>query len=173
MSSSSSSFPSPLSHGSSDQKTSKYIYNLAPKLNYPLSIGAPGISFPPSQLPALTRTDSTSPLPHPTGCKHCLPVLFYPAHCELHFHLRPIIPSHLTFCFCCSRFTASQDGDVSDRAEYCGICGTSYRRRFARGRRMIDMRRPGEKQERLRKWYNESTMLKEAGGLDLVRMGMN
>ena len=116
-------------------------------------------------------SDSTHPLPNSSGCRHCLPVLFYPAHCELHFHLRPIIPSHLKFCSSCSRFTSCQDGEVSDREEYCGRCATAYRRRFARGRRMIDMRRPGEKQVRLRKWYNETTTLAKIGTYDLIRMG--
>ena len=33
------------------------------------------------------------------------------------------------------------------------------------------MRRPGENQERLRKWYNEKTMLAKIGEFDLIRMG--
>lgn len=33
------------------------------------------------------------------------------------------------------------------------------------------MRRPGEKQVRLRKWYNETTMLAKIGAYDLIRMG--
>ncbi|EDO00482.1 predicted protein [Sclerotinia sclerotiorum 1980 UF-70] len=32
------------------------------------------------------------------SCHHCCPVAFFPAHCELHFHLRSFIPSDLTFC---------------------------------------------------------------------------
>lgn len=39
----------------------------------------------------------------------------------------------------------------SDSREVCGTCGISYRRRYERGRRMLDMMRPGEKQLRLNK----------------------
>jgi hypothetical protein len=39
------------------------------------------------------------------------------------------------------------------------------------GRRMIDVRRPGERQERLRRWYNESMLGGEVGPFDLVRIG--
>ncbi|KAG0646252.1 Cytochrome c oxidase assembly [Hyphodiscus hymeniophilus] len=95
------------------------IVNIAPTLDFPLGIGAP---------------DSCEPLPRRSGCRHCLPVLFYPAHCELHFHLSStapsgslgsIIPPHLRFCSCCQYFTACEDGNLSDRAEYCGaLVGT-------------------------------------------------
>jgi len=43
------------------------------------------------------------------------------------------------------KFTHSSDFD----GNVCK-CGVAYWRRFERGRRMIDMLRPGDKQERLR-----------------------
>lgn len=74
--------------------TSKYIYSLAqysdatarkgntidPILSVPLAIGAP---------------DSACPVVKKSGCKYCTPVLYQPAHCELSFHLRGFMPSHL------------------------------------------------------------------------------
>jgi hypothetical protein len=125
----------------SDIRSSNYIYSIISPTtsHYPLDIGAPD-----SEHPVITKS----------GCRHCLPVLLYPAHCELQFHLRSFIPKDLTYCKRCNVFTKFEDKSFSDSKNFCGQCETGYWRRFERGRRMIDMRRPGEKQERLRKWYN-------------------
>ncbi|KUJ18249.1 uncharacterized protein LY89DRAFT_684174 [Mollisia scopiformis] len=122
----------------------KYIYELSPPfLNpHPMDIGAPF---------------STDPCPKVEGCKHCVPVLYHPAHCELHYHLRSFMPKELKFCSGkCHRYTKCEQQGYSDSSEICGECGTSYRRRYERGRRMLDMMRPGEKQIRLNKWYNST-----------------
>lgn len=110
--------------------------------NLPLTTGSPSSTLP-------------LPLPKNRSCKHCVPVLYYPAHCELHYHIRNFIPRHLQFCSGpCKRYTRHESKGYSDSAEHCGKCGVNYSRRYQRGRRMIDVKRPGEKQERLNKWYN-------------------
>jgi hypothetical protein len=123
---------------------STYIYSISPRItteSHPLTIGAPGSSFPVEKI---------------EGCKHCVPVLYFPAHCELHYHLRGFIPKELNFCGGqCGKYTKCEQKGYSDSEEYCGTCGISYWRRYERGRRMLDMLRPGEKQERLCKWYND------------------
>jgi hypothetical protein len=122
-------------------RSSKYMFTLlAPFTNsIPLSIGAP---------------DSQHPVIKGSGCHHCVPVLFYPAHCELQFHLRSLIPPQFKYCARCEKFTKCEDKGFSDSEKFCGGCGVTYWRRFERGRRMIDMERQGEKQRRLRKYYN-------------------
>lgn len=51
--------------------------------------------------------------------------------------------------------------DVRDRHKMgitervCGSCGVRYWKRYERGRRMLDVERLGEEQERLRMWYNQ------------------
>jgi hypothetical protein len=72
----------------------------------------------------------------------------------LQFHLREFVSEEFTYCKSCEKFTKCEDGEFSDARTLCGKCGIGYWRRFERGRRMIDMERPGEKQVRLRKWYN-------------------
>jgi len=122
----------------------KYIYTNSPRItpeSHPLTIGAPGSSFPVEKI---------------EGCKHCVPVLYFPAHCELHYHLRGFIPKEFNYCGGqCGKYTKCEQKGFSDSEEYCGTCGVSYWRRYERGRRMLDMLRPGEKQERLCKWYND------------------
>ncbi|KAF8863558.1 hypothetical protein BDZ45DRAFT_798154 [Acephala macrosclerotiorum] len=123
---------------------SKYIYRLSPPYvnSHPLDIGSP---------------HSTNPLPKIEGCKYCVPVLYHPAHCELHYHLRSFIPKELNYCSGkCQKFTLHEQEGYSDSKEICGECGTNYRRRYERGRRMLDQLRPGEKQLRLNKWYNSA-----------------
>ncbi|TVY76079.1 hypothetical protein LSUE1_G004706 [Lachnellula suecica] len=118
-----------------------YIYKLNPPKRFPLDMGAPD-----SHYPVVSHS-----------CRHCVPILYYPAHCQLHYHLRPFIPAPLTYC-CgeCSKFTFCEQSEASDHKTVCGTCGTQYRRCYERGRRMLDMRRPGPGQHRLRKWYNLS-----------------
>ncbi|KAH8818178.1 hypothetical protein F5882DRAFT_512489 [Hyaloscypha sp. PMI_1271] len=120
-----------------------YMYTISPRISpqsHPLSIGEPSSAFPVEQI---------------EGCKHCVPVRFYPHHCELHYHLRGFIPKKFNFCGGqCGKYTLCEQKGFSDSHEYCGTCGVSYWRRYERGRRMLDMLRPGEKQERLCKWYN-------------------
>jgi hypothetical protein len=122
---------------------SNYMYTISPRISpqfHPLSIGEPSSAFPVEQI---------------EGCKHCVPVRFYPHHCELHYHLRGFIPKKFNFCGGqCGKYTLCEQKGFSDSHEYCGTCGVSYWRRYERGRRMLDMLRPGEKQERLCKWYN-------------------
>ncbi|CZR53223.1 uncharacterized protein PAC_03101 [Phialocephala subalpina] len=121
---------------------SKYIYRLSPPYlnSYPLDIGSPS---------------SAHPCPKIEGCRHCVPVLYHPAHCELHYHLRPSVPKELNYCSGrCQKFTLHEQEGYSDSKEICGECGTSYRRRYERGRRMLDQLRPGEKQIRLNKIHN-------------------
>ncbi|KAH8599421.1 hypothetical protein B0O99DRAFT_390645 [Bisporella sp. PMI_857] len=98
--------------------------------------------------------DSEHPVIQSQGCKFCLPVLYYPPHCELNFHLRPFMPSHLNFCVSCEKYTRAENTAFSDANLHCGLCGVNYSKRFERGRRHIDMQRPGEAQLRVRKWYN-------------------
>jgi len=106
----------------------------------PLSIGSPYSDWPVIRV---------------SGCKHCCPVLYYPAHCELHYHLRSFIPRHLTYCSgLCGKYTMHERSIASDAKLWCGSCNGNYRKRYERGRRMIDMSRPGEAQARLRKWYD-------------------
>ncbi|TVY43717.1 hypothetical protein LSUB1_G000656, partial [Lachnellula subtilissima] len=123
---------------------SKSIYSLnalKPRTRrIPLNTGAP---------------DSSHPIISPNSCKYCCPVLYYPAHCQLHYHLRPFIPQHMNYCSgACAKYTKRASG-VGDR-DSCGDCGISYRRCYERGRRMLDMQRLGERQPRLRKWYNHT-----------------
>lgn len=121
-----------------------YMYTISPRITpdtHPLDIGEPGSEYPVEKR---------------EGCKHCVPVRFYPHHCELHFHLREFIPKELNFCGGqCRKYTRCEQKGYSDSHEYCGTCGVSYWRRYQRGRRMLDILRPGEKQERLCKWYND------------------
>lgn len=132
---------------------SKYFHTKVPiSLNLP-SLAYPG-TYTSRQLIPLILGNPDSPLPVSTsGCKHCLPVLYFPAHCELSFHLQSWVPAGLKFCLPCEKFTAPERHDVRE----CGSCGTSYNRRFERGRRMLDMRKGIEySQERHRKWYNRN-----------------
>ncbi|KAL5324152.1 hypothetical protein ACEPPN_008696 [Leptodophora sp. 'Broadleaf-Isolate-01'] len=98
-------------------------------LSLPLSSGSPS---------------SATPHPHATGCRHCVPVLYSPAHCELHFHIRSFFPSRFTYCSNCDRFSEYEKKEFSDSREHCGGCGIGYRRRFVRGRRLLDL---GEERE--------------------------
>ncbi|KAE9375459.1 hypothetical protein N431DRAFT_502353 [Stipitochalara longipes BDJ] len=122
----------------------KYMYTISPPIDpysHPLTIGEPSSGFPIKQI---------------QGCKHCVPVRFYPHHCELHYHLREFIPKELNFCGAqCQKFTRCEQDGYSNSHEYCGTCGVSYWRRYERGRRHLDLQRPGEKQLRLCKWYND------------------
>ncbi|KAG9232285.1 hypothetical protein BJ875DRAFT_89411 [Amylocarpus encephaloides] len=92
------------------------IYALAP--SFPCH--CPSNSTPRS-LPLTTGASSSAhPVPQKKGCKHCLPVLFYPAHCELHFHIWAEVSGNLTFCGgTCGRFTRS----VQDRGSVVGGLG--------------------------------------------------
>ncbi|EKD12810.1 hypothetical protein MBM_09039 [Drepanopeziza brunnea f. sp. 'multigermtubi' MB_m1] len=80
---------------------------------------------------------SHNPLCKELGCRHCVPALYSPAHCELHFHLRSLFPRHLTYCYNCEMFTSHEKKGYSDSGEYCGICTAKYSRMFERGRRHI------------------------------------
>ncbi|APA16316.1 hypothetical protein sscle_16g110860 [Sclerotinia sclerotiorum 1980 UF-70] len=108
----------------------------------PLQIGRPESRFP--------------VIPGPEhSCHHCCPVAFFPAHCELHFHLRSFIPSDLTFCAGqCQMFTQCESFD----SESCGACGRSYKKQFERGRRMIDVMRP---EGRVNKWFEQPRLDRE------------
>ncbi|KAH7356875.1 hypothetical protein BKA65DRAFT_495652 [Rhexocercosporidium sp. MPI-PUGE-AT-0058] len=111
-------------------------------LSLPLSSGSPS---------------SVTPRPQPTGCRHCVPVLYSPAHCELHFHIRSFFPSRFTYCSNCDRFTMYEMSEFDDerKRECCGGCGVAYRRRFVRGRRLLDL---GVEREVKRgsRWFNQS-----------------
>jgi len=116
--------------------------------------------IPRPHLPSGLQTgapDSATPLPlvYNRSCKHCVPVIYFPAHCELHYHIRSFMPRDLTFCAGpCRKYTRCEQNAYSDSANFCGACGVSYKRRYTRGRRMLDLNRPGEKQVRLTKWFN-------------------
>lgn len=119
---------------------SKYLYRLRSPLmsTFPLEIGSPF---------------SINPYEGPGNCKFCCPVLFQPAHCELHFHLRKFIPKEMKYCAAtrCQKYTKCENKGYSDSHEYCGQCGVSYRRRYERGRRVLDQDRRGPMQHRLKK----------------------
>ncbi|KAF7873911.1 hypothetical protein EAF04_002583 [Stromatinia cepivora] len=103
------------------------------------------------------RPESKFPvIPGPKhSCHHCCPVAFFPAHCELHFHLRSFIPSDLTFCAGqCQMFTECEPFD----SQSCGACGRNYRKQFERGRRMIDVMRP---EGRTYKWFEQPRLDRE------------
>ncbi|KAK0107331.1 hypothetical protein ONS95_004024 [Cadophora gregata] len=82
---------------------------------------------------------SLTPHPNPIGCRHCVPVLYSPAHCELHYHIRCFFPPELTYCGNCDLFTLSEQKNFSDSKDICGGCGVAYRRRYARGRRFLNV----------------------------------
>ncbi|KAF7916990.1 uncharacterized protein EAE98_010421 [Botrytis deweyae] len=107
---------------------------------------------------AMGRPESTFPvIPGPQrSCRHCCPVAFFPAHCELHFHLASFMPSHLTFCAGqCQMFTEREESDPN----YCGSCGRNYRKQFERGRRMIDVKR---EDGHTFKWYEQPRFDRES-----------
>ncbi|CAG8956105.1 hypothetical protein HYFRA_00011890 [Hymenoscyphus fraxineus] len=58
----------------------------------PLNLGAPDSAFP------LVK-----------GCTLCLPALYYPCHCELHFHIEKFMPAHLKYCNSCRMFTLNYE----------------------------------------------------------------
>ncbi|CAG8982605.1 hypothetical protein HYALB_00008097 [Hymenoscyphus albidus] len=58
----------------------------------PLSLGVPDSAFP------LVK-----------GCTLCLPALYYPCHCELHFHIEKFMPAHLKYCNSCRMFTLNYE----------------------------------------------------------------
>lgn len=88
--------------------------------------------------------------PSGPGCLHCIPVKYFPAHCELHYHLRSFMPPELTYC-CgrCNKYTRCEQSLASNAKEYCGKCGVSYRKMYERGRRHLNPP-PGTN-----RWYNE------------------
>ncbi|KAJ5038093.1 uncharacterized protein L3040_006964 [Drepanopeziza brunnea f. sp. 'multigermtubi'] len=105
---------------------------------------------------------SHNPLCKELGCRHCVPALYSPAHCELHFHLRSLFPRHLTYCYNCEMFTSHEKKGYSDSGEYCGICTAKYSRMFERGRRHIGnldedfgMVEAGVEVRRGGRWYNK------------------
>ncbi|PQE10555.1 F-box domain-containing protein [Rutstroemia sp. NJR-2017a BVV2] len=113
---------------------------------------------------SLGSPSSPHPVPTQSGCRHCVPVLHYPAHCQLHYHLRSFMPAELNYCAGqCQKYT-SGTGSADGVARECAACGRSYRKQYERGRRMLDMMRDvaGEGQgmvrrtERLRKWYEQT-----------------
>ncbi|KAH8687535.1 hypothetical protein BGZ60DRAFT_522188 [Tricladium varicosporioides] len=109
-------------------------------------------SLPP--LPCLLSgsPQSQNPVIQASGCRHCTPALYYPAHCELHFHLKCFMPSDMKYCAGrCQRYTVPA---VEEDGRICRGCSGRYSRRFERGRRHLDMTRPGGPQPRLRKWFN-------------------
>ncbi|ESZ90065.1 hypothetical protein SBOR_9553 [Sclerotinia borealis F-4128] len=128
----------------------KYIHNIylslgthhIPDFKPPLQIGRPESKFP--------------VIPGPQhGCRHCCPVAFFPAHCELHFHLKSFMPSNLTFCAGqCQKFTSCEPYD----SKACGMCGRGYRKQFERGRRMINVKRPNGS---IHKWYEQPRLDRE------------
>src|SRR6266536_1647265 len=92
-------------------------YLVAPKIKIPLSVGSP---------------DSPSPYPAPErkGCHHCVPVLYFPAHCELNFHLRKFVPLNSKYCGKCEQFKLCRAWGGSNDGEFCGGCGIEYRKRY-------------------------------------------
>ncbi|KAA8565353.1 hypothetical protein MFRU_045g00520 [Monilinia fructicola] len=108
----------------------------------PLQIGRPETEFP--------------VIPGPkNSCHHCCPVAFFPAHCELHFHLKSFMPSDLLFCAgACQKFTSCDP----QQPRMCGKCGRDYRRQFERGRRMIETDRA---EGRVFKWYEQPRINRE------------
>lgn len=101
--------------------SSKYMHALSPlvspKIKIPLSIGSP-------------NSPSPYATPENKGCHHCVPVLYFPAHCELNFHLRKFVPQNLKYCGKCKKFTLCRAYGGSNDGEFCGGCGVEYRKRF-------------------------------------------
>jgi len=127
--------------------SSKYMHHISPILN-------PDKSTHPSKHPKpihlnIGAPDSSHPVIKSSGCRHCVPVIYYPAHCELSFHLRDFVPPEMLYCVGCAKYTLPAGYYIDRRFAFksiidaqsneCGKCGTSYWRRFERGRRMIGM----------------------------------
>ncbi|RDW75578.1 hypothetical protein BP5796_06399 [Coleophoma crateriformis] len=106
-----------------------------------------------SNLLEIGDPDGIHPVLNTSSCRHCVPVLHFPAHCQLHFHLRTFMPDHLTFCAKCSKYTGAASADVKgDDTRRCGVCLTDYRRTYSRGRRRLEQIRDGV---RLMKYYRD------------------
>ncbi|RDW82243.1 hypothetical protein BP6252_03355 [Coleophoma cylindrospora] len=106
-----------------------------------------------SNLLEIGDPDGMHPVLNTSSCRHCVPVLHFPAHCQLHFHLRTFMPDHLTFCAKCSKYTRATSADVKvDETRRCGVCLTDYRRTYSRGRRRLEQIRDGV---RLMKYYRD------------------
>ncbi|KAL2073397.1 hypothetical protein VTL71DRAFT_10721 [Oculimacula yallundae] len=109
-----------------------YVLTSSFTLRLPLSSGSPTSERPRSQ---------------PKGCRHCVPVLYAPAHCELHFHIRSFFPKRYKYCGNCDKYTSCEQKEWSGNKEKCGRCGVGYRRRFERGRRLLVKREGREGRE--------------------------
>ncbi|KAM3065256.1 hypothetical protein ACMFMF_011196 [Clarireedia jacksonii] len=123
---------------------------------------------------SLGSPSSPGPLPKQSGCRHCVPVLHYPAHCQLHYHLRSFMPRELNFCAGqCQKYTPSM-GSADGVARECAYCGRDYRKGYERGRRRLNLTTEvggdadadadaGEprRRERVRKWYEQSQYERE------------
>ncbi|EPE35376.1 hypothetical protein GLAREA_11075 [Glarea lozoyensis ATCC 20868] len=88
---------------------STYFYGLEPSPPYPIKRSQASGRFRDVQpLPLETGSPYLrNPVIQTRGCKFCVPVLYYPAHCELHFHIREFIPENMRYCGECGKFTRS------------------------------------------------------------------
>lgn len=72
----------------------------------------------------------------------------------------PTQPSFVTAHASGSTNYAQQSQRVAVKSQQpdtiCGRCGVSYMHMYSRGRRHLELLRPGEKPGRVRKWYNQS-----------------
>ncbi|XMA13310.1 hypothetical protein WAI453_006101 [Rhynchosporium graminicola] len=118
-----------------------YTLNSPFTLKLPLSSGSP---------------HSATPQPKPQGCRHCVPVLYAPAHCELHYHIKSFFPPSFKYCGTCERFTRCEEGGKSGSKERCGKCSIKYRRRYTRGRRLLQDVGDGVSWKRGSRWFNVS-----------------
>ncbi|PQE27895.1 hypothetical protein CJF30_00009063 [Rutstroemia sp. NJR-2017a BBW] len=101
----------------------KYIRNIHTSHLYHPSHLHPSLS--------LGSPSSPHPIPRQSGCRHCVPVLHFPAHCQLHYHLRSFMPEELNFCAGqCQMYTVgvvSADGVGKEDAGYGdGCAGGGY-----------------------------------------------
>lgn len=128
-------------HNSLICNISKHIYKLYHAL------------FPRVSLTAGSPTSST-PVVKATGCKHCVPVLWYPAHCELRNHLSKWVPPDLAYCMDCKLFTqASTYSDRTPWRRFCGKCGEEFGSQRSICRERLLETKPGE--TRWPRYYGE------------------
>ncbi|RDL39267.1 uncharacterized protein BP5553_03607 [Venustampulla echinocandica] len=97
---------------------SKVLYNIPPRLKdqkLPSQMDTSTLyTYPAVHLLAgspFSKTPIERRLVSARGCTHCVPVRYFPAHCELHFHLKSWMPKHLRYCEgLCKQFTTSRAG---------------------------------------------------------------
>jgi hypothetical protein len=107
-------------------------------------------------VPALTVGSPTSstPIIKRTGCKFCVPVLWYPAHCELRNHLSKWMPPDFAYCMNCKLFTqASTYSDRNPWRRFCGKCGEDFGSQLSICRERLQETEPGE--TRWPRYYGE------------------